>query len=140
MPDKFPEAFKRYEGKESLKKRGIKTFEELILSFKIWGADKAPLTRKQTKALAIEAKKRGVKDIKVKETFYNRFYKRISTVFRNPITGSFAPKGESRMERKPSGELLIKEKRGETVIERYKKTTLYRDPITGRFTKKPKEE
>lgn len=100
MPDKFPEAFARYERKGTLKQRGITTFDELLVSFGVWGQSRAPLTRLQTKSLAKEAKKRDVKEIKTSEVYTQKGV--LKTRYRDPLTGRFA-KGEPKppKERKP---------------------------------------
>jgi len=93
LTDRFPEAFKRYEHGGSLKERGIKTFEELMLSFRNWGKDKSPLTRKQTRALGIEAKKIGIQPYqKIGFTRNNK----LITAWRNVTNGQFVSVGEKK--------------------------------------------
>jgi len=53
--DKFPEAYKRYE--DAIDTSEMKTFQELLYSFRGWGKQRFPPTTKQIDALKIEAKK-----------------------------------------------------------------------------------
>lgn len=133
-PDRFPEAFERYETKEDLDSRGIKTFDELLVSFAMWGRSKAPLTRKQTKALAVEAKERGIKGIKVAEVYTQKGV--IKTRTRDPITGKFAPRGESKIVRQPPDTLVIKISDNLSSFRQQGKI-VYRD-ARGRYAKAPK--
>lgn len=91
MTDKFPEAFQRYEHGGSLKERGINTFEELMLSFRNWGGEKAHLTRKQTRALGIESNKRGIQPYQ-KISFIRKGKQQIQ--YRDATNGRFASMGE----------------------------------------------
>lgn len=58
--DSFPEAFNRYE--DVVETEDITTLPELIASFKSWAKKRAPMTRKQKRALAKEGQERlGIK-------------------------------------------------------------------------------
>jgi hypothetical protein len=59
LTNHFPQAFKR-DFPEKYKK--VKSFQELLNNFHNWGKSKAPMTDKQTKALAIEANYIHIKD------------------------------------------------------------------------------
>ena len=56
--DKFPEAFERFE--EAVDVDKIRSFQELRDSFALWSGKNWKATRKQTEALWIEARKRGI--------------------------------------------------------------------------------
>lgn len=137
MTDKFPEAFERFERKGTVEDRHIETFEELLAAFVMWGQKKATLSRKQTRALAIQAKENGLKKIKVQEMQVKDGKTR--NVYRDPITGQYAPKGDTAIVRntKPPDMVVTVDN---TRIEKYGKATKYRDAKTGKFTKKPKGE
>jgi hypothetical protein len=55
LPDKFPEAFRRFE--QDVSTRQIKTFSQLTLAFASWAGSKWRDTSRQLDALAIEAQK-----------------------------------------------------------------------------------
>lgn len=62
MPDKFPEAFDRYEQKEKPKEQGITTFQELLTSYSSWQRYRA--SAKQVKAMSqLSESKLGIKPI-----------------------------------------------------------------------------
>ena len=61
MPDKFPEAFRRFE--KQVDTKNIKNFEQLKLSFENWNIRPYGLTQKQTHALGVEAQKRGISPV-----------------------------------------------------------------------------
>jgi hypothetical protein len=59
MPDKFPEAFDRFEdtmGENEM--AGIQDFEDLFFKFSSWGGKRATMSSKQSKALAVEGRDR----------------------------------------------------------------------------------
>ena len=58
MPDRFPEAFKRFE--EVVPVRRIKSFEQLKLAFGAWAGEKWIPTNRQLEALAVQARKHGI--------------------------------------------------------------------------------
>ena len=86
MTDKFPEAFGRFE--ERVKFKNLKTFPQLLRAFQGWGGRGSPLTRNQIKGLAIEAKKRRIINVRVREK-YRRANGRYQIVYRDPLTGRF---------------------------------------------------
>ncbi len=101
--DKFPEAFRRYEDKVDVDKKW--TFQQLLTSFSEWGKDKWIESKKQKKALAIEADLIGIKphekqEIRFEEkliSYVNKYgtqvtytqKARIQVAFRNLITGRY---------------------------------------------------
>jgi hypothetical protein len=58
MPDRFPEAFRRFE--QQVNTRNIETFRQLTLAFERWAGRNWIPTYKQLDALAREARKRGI--------------------------------------------------------------------------------
>ena len=66
MPDKFPEAFRRFE--QNVSTRQIKTFEQLTLAFSSWAGLKWKDTSRQNDALAVQARKLGIET----EDYYRR--------------------------------------------------------------------
>lgn len=58
MPDKFPEAFRRFERTVDVDR--IETFRQLKLAFGSWAGQKWLNTYRQNEALKVEAKKLGV--------------------------------------------------------------------------------
>jgi hypothetical protein len=108
MMDKFPEAFKRFEKKVSL--RNVETFRQLALLMASWSGPKWMYSRRQMEALAVEARKRGIPtdDVWVKER----------RVTRSPWISQTTWKNEA-------------------ITIRGKSQQRYRDIKTGRFIKKP---
>ena len=68
--DKFPQAFSRFA--EDVDTRNLRSFQQLFFSFQIWGGKNAPLTWKQTRALKIEASKRGIGNTSIERDKRNR--------------------------------------------------------------------
>jgi hypothetical protein len=58
IPDKFPEAFKRFERQISLK--NIEAFRQLTLAFGTWAGRKWVPTYRQMDALTVQAKELGI--------------------------------------------------------------------------------
>jgi hypothetical protein len=58
MPDKFPEAFSRFQ--QDVPTRQIETFNQLTLAFASWAGQKWRDTSRQLDALAIQARKLGI--------------------------------------------------------------------------------
>ncbi len=101
--DKFPEAFRRYEEKVDVDKKW--SFQQLLTSFGEWGKDKWIASKKQKKALAVEADIIGIKPHEQQEieftekliSYVNKFgtlveytqKARTQTVFRNLLTGRY---------------------------------------------------
>jgi hypothetical protein len=71
LTNHFPEAFKRFP--EWVK--NVKTFEELKQNFKNYAKDKAPMTQKQTKALAVEARRMEIKNVSYQVRYTDRYGK-----------------------------------------------------------------
>lgn len=100
MTDRFPEAFKRYE--EKVETKDMKTFDQLLTSFKIWADKKWIGSRKQVKGVAIESEKKGIQSYLKEAGFRNiktgKFEKRSGKGitkyerYRSPITGRFMKK------------------------------------------------
>ena len=68
--DNFPQAFDRFE--QDVDTRNIKSFQQLFLSYRVWGGKYAPMTKKQTTALKHEASKRGIGNTSVERDRKNR--------------------------------------------------------------------
>lgn len=90
--DKFPEAYRRFE--KVVDTKNIKKFEQLKLAFQSWNI-KPYLTQKQTRALGVEAEKRGIIPVHQVHVSYVRQTKsgerRISFVaWRNVKTGKWS--------------------------------------------------
>lgn len=115
--DKFPEAFERFE--EVVDVDNIHSFQELIGSFASWAGKTWKGTRKQTEALRVEARKRGIRwEIPRYIGYVPRHYGRGSaqgTVAR-AVPSSF---------------------RRESVTVRGRSQVVYRDVKSGRFVRKP---
>ena len=86
--DKFPEAFDRF--KKKVDTKSIKSFKRLTNSFRFW-VQNQNITRKQIKALAVEARKIGIKpslkeNVIIKRKHYTRW--------RDVTTGRFTKNPE----------------------------------------------
>lgn len=81
----FEEAFIRLKNQRDL--RRVKTFDELKEIFQGWAKNKAPLTRKQEKALAVEGETIGITSHVKQEKYFRDG--RIQTRYRDVVTGSF---------------------------------------------------
>lgn len=102
MVDRFPEAFRRYE--KTVDTKGMKGFKQLLISFSLWGQKKTPMTKKQIKGLAIEAKKIDIKAYMDERGFRNKATGRFEKTptkesvsyirYRDPLTGRFMKKPE----------------------------------------------
>jgi hypothetical protein len=82
MTDHFPKAFKRFP--ESVK--NVKTFEELKQSFKNYAKEKAPMTTKQNKALAVEARRMGIQNVSYQVRYNDRHGKQ-QVRYKDSISG-----------------------------------------------------
>jgi len=103
--DRFPEAFSRFE--EVVDVRRIRSFRQLMLAFASWAGWKWQGTYMQRRALAVEARKRGI------PVFVER---RPTAIVKKEIALTW---------------------RRETVTVRGKPQVRHRDLKTGRFIKKP---
>ncbi len=81
MTNHFPEAFKRFPEKY----KHFKSFHDLVDYFKREGGTRAPMTDKQTQALAAEAYNLGMKDVNKQDR---------KGTWRNIFTGLKTKKGE----------------------------------------------
>lgn len=68
--DKFPEAYKRFEKKVDLS--DVNSFQQLLKAFQLWGDKKAPATRLQKRALAVEGKKDGIEPTETRRIVHER--------------------------------------------------------------------
>ena len=59
--EKFPDAFKRFE--KVINTTNIRTFQQLLALFSLWGGRNKPLSPNQISALKDEAKKRKIVNI-----------------------------------------------------------------------------
>jgi len=107
VPDKFPEAFARFE--RSVDTRYIESFSELVSAFSIWAGEKWLDTSSQKHALAREARRIGIPT-------------EIDLARRKSI---------------PTGIGLTPTWRHEFVTIRSRSFGRYRDLRTGRFIRKP---
>jgi hypothetical protein len=82
MTDHFPKAFERFP--ESVK--NVKTFEELKQSFKNYAKEKAPMTTKQNKALAVEARRMGIQNVSYQVRYNDRHGKQ-QVRYKDSISG-----------------------------------------------------
>lgn len=106
----FTEAFNSWKdhiGKKAIKK--IQTFDELKDSIKEWGGKKVPMTRKQERAIAEEAKALGIYEHIREEKYFKDG--EIKTRYRDVLTGHYASN-------KQQASILPNWKRSETVNEK----------------------
>lgn len=97
MTEHFPQAFKRMP--ERIK--NVKTFRELQQNFKDYAKDHAPMTNKQNRALAVEARRMGIKNTSMQIRFMRnnkqqiRYKDAITGIWTRP-DGTFKRKGEKK--------------------------------------------
>jgi hypothetical protein len=87
MPDKFPEAFNRFE--KTIDIRKINNYDELRLQFRAWALDKWIGSTGQNDALQKCAEKEGIRDTYRVERFSFRRKGRIVIASRNSVTKRF---------------------------------------------------
>jgi hypothetical protein len=83
MSKPFSEMFRR-EFPSRLKE--VKTFDELKQNFKGWGKEHAPMTNKQNRALAVEARGLGIKNVSYQIRYADRYGKQ-QIRYKDTITG-----------------------------------------------------
>jgi hypothetical protein len=112
LPDKFPEAFRRFE--EVVDVRRIASFRQLELAFGSWAGQKWHGTYAQREALAVEARKHGIPIIIERRQFsYGGGTARVTTERKAPTW------------------------RHEVVTVKGHSQDRFRDLRTGRFIRKP---
>jgi len=82
MTEHFPQAFKRFPEWVT----NVKTFEELKQNFKNYAKDHAPMTNKQTRALAVEARGIGIKNVSYQVRYKDRYGKQ-QVRYKDSISG-----------------------------------------------------
>jgi len=117
MPDRFPEAFDRFE--DDVYTSDFRSFQELLSSFAWWSGKRWRGSRAQINALKNEGEKLGF-DTSLPFWVKKRDYGKYHAIERR----HFAP-----FERKTW--------KHETVVVKGKYQSRYRDLATGRFIKKP---
>jgi hypothetical protein len=111
MPDRFPEAFERFERVVNIDR--FRSYYELALAFQSWAGQNWKGSAKQWEALDREAKNSG---------FYPT----------NSYQGIRRKRGYTDFYERPN-----QTRRGESGILRGRARSVYRDIKTGRFIKKP---
>jgi hypothetical protein len=98
LSDDFPKAFKRFP--EWVK--NVESFEALKRNFKDYAPNNSPMTVKQNKALAVEARKLGIENVSYQVRYADRYGKQqirykdsISGIWTRP-DGTFKKKGGSK--------------------------------------------
>ena len=109
MTDRFPEAFERFEKKTDIDE--VNTLDELMNKFKDWGLKKAPITKLQRKALAIEGVKKGIDPV-----YITRWFRKERDISYTTKTGK-----------------MVSYRQSAKFIEGH------RNELTGRFIGKPKD-
>lgn len=85
MTNHFPEAFKRM----PTRVKRARSFADMLSMFQDWGQGRAPMTDKQTKALALEARNRDKKPLKATNVYVESKDKRGRTqkYWKDAVTG-----------------------------------------------------